>query len=70
MKFAYYETGTIPTHAYKEVPSDRTPEGTVREVGGERARLVMIFTSEDEARVRLAQDMDPSGGALGKGERL
>ncbi len=67
MLFPYYETGTLPKHAYIAVPFNKDPNEAVRTAGGDAARLVTIFTSEDEARLRLAQDTDLQGGNLGSG---
>jgi len=69
MKFAYYKTGSgNPTHNYVKVPAGRTPEQTVQDVGGEKAELVHIFTSEEDAKARLSEDTDLPGEALSKGQ--
>jgi hypothetical protein len=59
MKFAYYKTGKIPTHAYTQFAINEKPEDAVRKAGGELARLEAIYTSEDEVKAVLAQDTDP-----------
>jgi hypothetical protein len=69
-EYAYLKMppGSQPTHKIVEVPFPQDPKKHVAETEP-GAEIEALFTDFNEAQKRLAQDTDPDGDAMTKGDK-